>query len=164
MCQHILLLLVILKLGKAREIGFPLVAKIVSDQILHKTDVQGVKVGLQNEEETKEAFLDMYGRLSKEYDVKGVLLEKMVPKGIELIVGLQNDPQFGPVIMLGLGGIYTELFKDISFRVLPITKEDVLDMIRRFKRKQNVLKGFRGATPIDLDMLSDAIVKIGNLE
>ena len=76
----------------------------------------------------------MYDRLSKDYDVKGVLLEKMVPKGIELIVGLQNDPQFGPVMMLGLGGIYTELFKDISFRVLPITKEDALDMIRRFKR------------------------------
>jgi 3-hydroxypropionyl-CoA synthetase (ADP-forming) len=149
-------------LVKSREIGFPLVAKIVSDQILHKTDVQGVKVGLQNEEETKEAFLDMYGRLSKEYDVKGVLLEKMVPKGIELIVGLQNDPQFGPVIMLGLGGIYTELFKDISFRVLPITKEDALDMINDLKGNK-ILKGFRGSEPVDLDILCDAIVKIGNL-
>ena len=149
-------------LVKSREIGFPLVAKIVSDQILHKTDVQGVKVGLQNEEETKEAFLDMHGRLSKEYDVKGVLLEKMVPKGIELIVGLQNDPQFGPVIMLGLGGIYTELFKDISFRVLPITKEDALDMINDLKGN-TILKGFRGSEPVDLDILCDAIVKIGNL-
>ncbi len=149
-------------LVKSREIGFPLVAKIVSDQILHKTDVQGVKVGLQNEEETKEAFLDMHGRLSKEYDVKGVLLEKMVPKGIELIVGLQNDPQFGPVIMLGLGGIYTELFKDICFRVLPITKEDALDMINDLKGNK-ILKGFRGSEPVDLDILCDAIVKIGNL-
>lgn len=149
-------------LVKSREIGFPLVAKIVSDQILHKTDVQGVKVGLQNEEETKEAFLDIHGRLSKEYDVKGVLLEKMVPKGIELIVGLQNDPQFGPVIMLGLGGIYTELFKDISFRVLPITKEDALDMINDLKGNK-ILKGFRGSEPVDLDILCDAIVKIGNL-
>lgn len=149
-------------LVKSREIGFPLVAKIVSDQILHKTDVQGVKVGLQNEEETKEAFLDMHGRLSKEYDVKGVLLEKMVPKGIELIVGLQNDPQFGPVIMLGLGGIYTELFKDISFRVLPIIKEDALDMINDLKGNK-ILKGFRGSEAVDLDILCDAIVKIGNL-
>lgn len=149
-------------LVKSREIGFPLVAKIVSDQILHKTDVQGVKVGLQNEEETKEAFLDMHGRLSKEYDVKGVLLEKMVPKGIELIVGLQNDPQFGPVIMLGLGGIYTELFRDISFRVLPITKEDALNMINDLKGNK-ILKGFRGSEPVDLDILCDAIVKIGNL-
>jgi 3-hydroxypropionyl-CoA synthetase (ADP-forming) len=148
--------------SKAKEIGFPLVAKIVSDQILHKTDVQGVKVGLNNENEVKETFRDMYNRLSKDYKVKGVLLEKMVPKGIELIVGLQNDLQFGPVLMLGLGGIYTELFKDVSFRVLPITKEDVLDMIDDLKAKE-VLKGFRGAEPINLEMLCDAILKIGNL-
>ena len=87
-------------ISKSKEIGFPLVAKIVSDQILHKTDVKGVKVGLENENAVRETFLDMYNRLSKDYSVKGVLLEKMVPKGIELIVGLQNDPQFGPVIML----------------------------------------------------------------
>lgn len=148
--------------SKAKEIGFPIVAKIVSDQILHKTDVQGVKVGIKNEEEAKESFLDMYSRLSKEYDVKGVLLEKMVPKGVELIVGLQNDPQFGPVIMLGLGGIYTELFKDISFRVLPITKEDAMEMFNDLKGNK-ILKGFRGAEPVDLNILSDAIVKIGNL-
>ncbi len=147
---------------KAKEIGFPLVAKIVSDQILHKTDVQGVKIGLQNENEVRETFLDMYNRLSKEYKIKGVLLEKMVPKGIELIVGLQNDPQFGPVIMLGLGGIYTELFKDVSFRVLPISKEDALDMINDLKAKE-ILKGFRGAQEINLDMLCDAIIKIGDL-
>ena len=148
--------------SKSKEIGFPLVAKIVSDQILHKTDVKGVKVGLENENEVKETFLDMYNRLSKDYSVKGVLLEKMVPKGIELIVGLQNDPQFGPVIMLGLGGIYTELFKDVSFRVLPITKKDALEMINDLKAKE-ILQGFRGSQSINLDMLSDAIIKIGNL-
>ena len=148
--------------SKAKEIGFPVVAKIVSDEILHKTDVQGVKIGLQNENEVKETFLDMYNRLSKDYKIKGVLLEKTVPKGIELIVGLQNDPQFGPVIMLGLGGIYTELFKDVSFRVLPISKQDALDMINDLKAKE-ILKGFRGAQEINLDMLCDAIIKIGNL-
>ncbi|HEX5185300.1 MAG TPA: acetate--CoA ligase family protein, partial [Nitrososphaeraceae archaeon] len=148
--------------SKAKEIGFPLVAKIVSDQILHKTDVQGVKIGLQNENEVKETFLDMYNRLSKDYKIKGVLLEKMVPKGIELIVGLQNDPQFGPVIMLGLGGIYTELFKDVSFRVLPISKQDALDMINDLRAKE-ILQGFRGSQKINLDMLCDAIIKIGNL-
>ncbi|HET7642132.1 MAG TPA: acetate--CoA ligase family protein, partial [Nitrososphaeraceae archaeon] len=148
--------------SRAKEIGFPVVAKIVSDEILHKTDVQGVKIGLQNEKEVKETFLDMYNRLSKDYKIKGVLLEKMVPKGIELIVGLQNDPQFGPVIMLGLGGIYTELFKDVSFRVLPISKQDALDMINDLRAKE-ILKGFRGAQEINLDMLCDAIIKIGNL-
>src|SRR6185436_16971098 len=82
--------------AQAQAIGYPLVAKIVSTQILHKTDVKGVKVGLQNEAAVKETFNDMYGRLTTQYNVKGVLLEKMAaPGGIELIVGLQNDPQFG---------------------------------------------------------------------
>lgn len=147
---------------KSEELGFPLVAKIVSEEILHKTDVKGVKVGLQNSDEVKETFSDMYNRLSKQFNVKGVLLEKMVPPGIELIVGLQNDSQFGPVIMLGLGGIYTEIFKDISFRVLPITKEDAKEMIEELKGKA-ILTGFRGSEPVNLEMLSDAIVNIGNL-
>ena len=119
---------------EANSIGYPLVAKIVSPQILHKTDVGGVKIDLKNEEDVKTAFNDMYVRLSKEYDVKGILLEKMVPKGVEMIVGLQNDPQFGPVIMAGLGGIFTELFKDVSFRVLPITQDDALEMIEELTR------------------------------
>src|SRR5574341_21720 len=134
--------------AKSKQIGFPLVAKIVSPQILHKTDVKGVKVGLQNEAQVKEAFADMHGRLSSQYSVKGVLLEKMVPQGAELIVGLQNDPQFGPIIMAGIGGIYTEVFKDVAFRVLPITKEDALSMIEELKGKK-ILEGVRGAAPVD---------------
>src|SRR5215831_5638689 len=149
-------------LEKARQIGFPLVAKVVSSEILHKTDVNGVRVGLRSETDVREEFLDMYGRLSKQYELKGVLLEKMVQPGVELIVGLQNDPQFGPVIMLGMGGIYTEVFKDVSFRVLPITKADALQMIEDLKGKQ-ILKGFRGSEPIDTDMLGQALVNIGNL-
>lgn len=147
---------------KANELGFPLVAKIVSPQILHKTDVGGIRVGLSSEEEVRQTFTDLYARLSKEYEVKGVLLEKMVPKGIELIVGLQNDSQFGPVIMVGLGGIYTEIFKDVVFRVLPITNADATTMIEDLRGKQ-ILKGFRGADPINIEMLSDALVKIGKL-
>jgi 3-hydroxypropionyl-CoA synthetase (ADP-forming) len=147
---------------EANSIGYPLVAKIVSPQILHKTDVGGVKIDLKNEDDVKSAFNDMYERLSKKYDVKGVLLEKMVPKGVEIIVGLQNDPQFGPVIMVGLGGIFTELFKDVSFRVLPITKIDALEMIEELQGKK-LLKGYRGSQPINLDMLCDALVNIGKL-
>nr|ACY24543.1 CoA-binding domain-containing protein [uncultured crenarchaeote 76h13] len=147
---------------KSKEIGFPLVAKIVSPDILHKTDVDGVKVGLSSEAEVKEAFDDMFNRLKEKFDVKGVLLEKMVPKGVELIVGLQNDFQFGPSIMVGLGGIYTELFKDVSFRVLPVTKNEAVKMLESLRGK-DILKGFRGSKPIDLDMLSEAIVNIGNL-
>ena len=147
---------------KSKEIGFPLVAKIVSPDILHKTDVGGVKVGLSSEDEVKKAFDDMFNRLKEKFDVKGVLLEKMVPNGVELIVGLQNDSQFGPSIMVGLGGIYTELFKDVSFRVLPITKNEAAKMLESLRGK-DILKGFRGSKPIDLDMLSQAIVNIGTL-
>jgi 3-hydroxypropionyl-CoA synthetase (ADP-forming) len=146
---------------QAQAVGYPLVAKIVSPQILHKTDVKGVKVGLQNEAAVKETFDDMYGRLSKQYSVKGVLLEKMAaPGGVELIVGLQNDPQFGPVIMAGIGGIYTEVFKDVSFRVLPITKEDAISMIEDLKGNK-ILKGFRGMPPVSMDVLATALVNIG---
>ena len=147
---------------KSKEIGFPLVAKIVSPDILHKTDVGGVKIGLSSEDEVKKAFDDMFNRLKEKFDVKGVLLEKMVPKGVELIVGLQNDFQFGPSIMVGLGGIYTELFKDVSFRVLPVTKNEAAKMLESLRGK-DILKGFRGSTPVDLDMLSEAIVNIGTL-
>ncbi|MFL6489113.1 MAG: acetate--CoA ligase family protein [Nitrososphaera sp.] len=146
---------------QAEKIGYPLVAKIVSPEILHKTDVQGVKVGLQNSSEVKDAFNDIYGRLSKQYKVKGLLLEKMASGGgVEIIVGLQNDPQFGPVIMAGIGGIYTEVFRDVSFRVLPITKEDAINMIEDLKGNR-ILKGFRGAPPVDVNMLADALVNIG---
>jgi 3-hydroxypropionyl-CoA synthetase (ADP-forming) len=147
---------------KSKEIGFPLVAKIVSPDILHKTDVDGVKVGLSSEDEVKKAFDDMFNRLKEKFDVKGVLLEKMVPKGVELIVGLQNDSQFGPSIMVGIGGIYTELFKDVSFRVLPVTKNEAAKMLESLRGK-DILKGFRGSTPVDLGMLSEAIVNIGTL-
>jgi 3-hydroxypropionyl-CoA synthetase (ADP-forming) len=147
---------------RSREIGFPLVAKIVSADILHKTDVGGVKVGLSSEDDVKKTFDDMYYRLKEKYDVKGVLLEKMVPNGVELIIGLQNDSQFGPSIMVGLGGIYTELFKDVSFRVLPITKNDASKMLESLRGK-DILKGFRGSKPINMDMLSEAIVNIGTL-
>jgi len=115
----------------AKKLGFPLVMKVVSPQILHKTDVGGVKIGVGNIADVKKTFNDMYGRLSKKkgVNVKGILLEKMVPKGVELIVGIQNDSQFGPVIMVGLGGILTEIFKDVAFRMLPITTSDAKSML-----------------------------------
>jgi 3-hydroxypropionyl-CoA synthetase (ADP-forming) len=148
--------------NKAKELGYPLVAKIVSPQILHKTDIGGIRVGLKSEAEVRQTFEDLYTRLSKQYKVKGVLLERMVTQGIELIVGLQNDSQFGPVIMVGLGGIYTEIFKDVVFRILPITNAEATSMIEDLRGKQ-ILKGFRGAEPIDIEMLSNALVKIGRL-
>jgi len=119
----------------AKKLGFPLVMKVVSPQILHKTDVGGVKVGVNDTADVKKTFNDMYGRLSKKkgVNVKGILLEKMVPKGVELIVGIQNDPQFGPVIMVGLGGVLTEIFKDVTFRMLPITTSDAKSMLSELR-------------------------------
>ena len=149
---------------QAKKIGFPLVMKVVSPQILHKTDVGGVKVGINNVADVKKTFNDMYGRLSKKkgVDVKGILLEKMVPKGVELIVGIQNDPQFGPMIMAGLGGVMTEVFKDVAFRMLPITTSDAKSMINELKGSK-LLKGFRGSAPVDLNMVAKMLVDIGKL-
>lgn len=149
---------------QAKKIGFPLVMKVVSPQILHKTDVGGVKVGINDIKEVKKTFNDMYGRLSKKkgVQVKGILLEKMVPKGIELIVGIQNDSQFGPVIMAGLGGIMTEVMKDVAFRMLPITTSDAKSMLNELKGSK-LLKGFRGSKPIDLNMVAKMLVQIGKL-
>ena len=149
---------------QAKKIGFPLVMKVVSPQILHKTDVGGVKVGLENVADVKKTFNDMYGRLSKKkgVDVKGILLEKMVPKGVELIVGIQNDPQFGPMIMAGMGGVMTEVFKDVAFRMLPITTSDAKSMLNELKGSA-LLKGFRGSEPIDLNMAAKMLVDIGKL-
>jgi len=149
---------------QAKKIGFPLVMKVVSPQILHKTDVGGVKVGLDNVNDVKKTFKDMYGRLSKKkgVEVKGILLEKMVPKGVELIVGIQNDPQFGPVIMVGLGGIMTEVMKDVAFRMLPISTSDAKSMLNELKGAK-LLKGFRGSEPIDTNMVAKMLVQIGQL-
>ena len=149
---------------QAKKIGFPLVMKVVSPQILHKTDVGGVKVGLDNVNDVKKTFKDMYGRLSKKkgVDVKGILLEKMVPKGVELIVGIQNDSQFGPVIMVGLGGIMTEVMKDVAFRMLPISTSDAKSMLSELKGSA-LLKGFRGSESIDTNMVANMLVQIGKL-
>lgn len=147
---------------KASEIGFPLVAKVVSHEILHKTDVKGVKVGIKSSSEAKAVFSEMYDRLSREYQLKGILLEKMVPSGIEIIIGLQNDPQFGPVIMVGLGGILTEVFQDVSFRVLPIDASDAEEMLRDLKGFK-LLEGFRGSEAINISVLKEALLNIGRL-
>jgi 3-hydroxypropionyl-CoA synthetase (ADP-forming) len=147
---------------KAAEIGFPLVAKVVSPEILHKTDVKGVKVGIKSGSEAEAVFSEMYDRLSKQYQIKGILLEKMVPPGIEIIIGLQNDAQFGPVLMVGLGGILTEVFQDVSFRVLPINENDAEEMLKDLKGSK-LLKGFRGSEAIDIGVLKEALLNIGRL-
>ena len=133
--------------------------KKVVDLSFEKTDVKiretlkAEGFGVITEIDVKKTFNDMFGRLSKKkgVEVKGILLEKMVPKGVELIVGIQNDPQFGPTIMVGLGGIMTEIMDDVSFRMLPISTLDAKSMINELKGSK-LLKRFRGSAPIDLNM------------
>ena len=147
----------------ARKMGFPLVMKVVSPKILHKTDVGGVKVGITKISDVKKTFADMHKRLAKkDSQFKGILLEKMVPPGVELIVGVQNDPQFGPVIMAGMGGIMTEVMKDVAFRMLPITIQDAQSMLDEL-RGAALLGGFRGSEPIDTRMVSKMLVKVGKM-
>ena len=149
----------------AERMGFPVVLKISSDDILHKSDAGGVKVGMQNAEEVKQAFAEIMDS-AREYnptaDIDGVLVQRMVDGGTEVIVGMNRDPQFGPMIMFGLGGIYVELLKDVSFRVAPITALDAEEMIDEI-RTSKMLKGFRGKPEGDLEALKDCLMRVAQL-
>ena len=142
-----------------------MVLKVSSDEILHKSDAGGVRVGLRNEDQVKNAFREILENASA-YDpdvhVDGVLVQQMVGGGTEVIVGMNRDPQFGPVIMFGLGGIYVEVLGDVAFRVAPVSEADAREMIEEI-RSVEVLKGARGREPADLDALVDCILRVSQL-
>ena len=144
------------------KIGYPLVLKIVSPDIVHKSDVGGVKVGVKNAEEVKDAFKSIMSNVKdKAPDAKiaGVLVQEMVPEGLEVIVGATRDPTFGPVLLFGLGGIFVEVLKDVSFRIAPVTKFDAESMLGEIKAAK-ILEGYRGTPPRDKDALVDIIMKL----
>jgi len=149
----------------AKEIGYPVVMKIASPQIIHKSDAGGVKVGLSNDKELQSAFNEII-KNAKEYDknavIKGVLIVEMVNGGKELIIGSKLEPGFGPVIMLGMGGIYVEILKDVTFRLAPVTELEANDMISSIKT-QKLLMGVRGEKPSDLKNLSECIQRLSQL-
>lgn len=149
----------------AKKIGFPVVMKIASPQIIHKSDAGGVKVGIANEKDAKAAF-DQIIKNAKKYDknaaIKGVLVQEMVKGGKELILGSKLEPGFGPVVMLGMGGIYVEVLKDVTFRLAPITDKEADDMISSIKTKK-ILEGVRGEKPSDLKTLSELIQRLSAL-
>ncbi len=149
----------------AKEIGYPVVMKIASPQIIHKSDAGGVKVGLSNDKEVENAFKEIVEN-AKKYDknavIKGVLVVEMVKGGKEMIIGSKLEPGFGPVIMLGMGGIYVEIFKDVTFRLAPVTEREADDMISSIKT-QKLLKGVRGEKPSDIKKLSDCIQRLSQL-
>ncbi|WP_297501632.1 acetate--CoA ligase family protein, partial [Thermococcus sp.] len=149
----------------SREIGYPVVMKIVSPQIIHKSDAGGVKINIKSDEEAKKAFREIMENARKykpDADLWGVIIYRLLPLGKEVIVGMIRDPQFGPAVMFGLGGIFVEILKDVSFRVAPITKEEALEMIREIKAYP-ILAGARGEKPADIEALADVVVKVGEL-
>ncbi|WP_045216895.1 acetate--CoA ligase alpha subunit [Desulfonatronovibrio magnus] len=150
----------------AEKFGYPVVLKIASPNISHKTDVDGVKIGLQTSEEVRKVFLEITGRsarLRPDAHIAGCLVQEMAPKNCkEVIVGFKRDEQFGPLIMFGLGGIYVEVLKDISFRLAPVTKDDAQKMIREIKSYM-LLKGFRGDLPIDFNAVEDIILTMSQM-
>jgi acyl-CoA synthetase (NDP forming) len=147
------------------KIGYPVVLKIISPDILHKTDVGGVKVGIKSQAEAREAYRAIIRntlRAKKDAKVVGVLVQKMASSGREFVVGATRDPQFGPTVMFGLGGIYVELFQDVSFRLAPVSERDSMAMILELKSAP-LLTGFRGSKPLDLNATSRVIRSVGKM-
>ncbi|OPX36221.1 MAG: carboxylate--amine ligase [Desulfobacteraceae bacterium 4484_190.3] len=142
------------------EIGFPLVMKGSSSSITHKTEKGLIRVDIRDEKEAGEAFEDIMGKMDGQGE--GVLVQEMVKGARELVVGLTRDPQFGPCVMFGLGGIFTEILKDISFRVAPLEKKDALDMMQEIKGRK-ILEAVRGMEAADLDTLAQILVTVGKI-
>lgn len=149
----------------AADMGYPVVLKVASPDILHKTDVGGVKVDLENATDVRDAFdLITYRaqRYLPEARLWGCLVQKMVPAGIEILIGMNRDPQFGPLVTFGLGGIYVETLKDISFRVAPFSRVEAETMIEEIRAKA-LLDGVRGRPAVDKEALVDALLRIGQM-
>lgn len=141
----------------AAGMGYPVALKIVSPEIEHKTDIGGVKVGIRNEEMLRVAYRAIM-QAAGGRKVEGILVQKMARKGVELIIGGKRDPQFGHMVVLGLGGIYVEIFRDISARICPVTREDVDDMMSELK-SHPLLEGARGKKPISKKALEDLVLR-----
>jgi len=151
--------------GLAKEMIFPITMKIVSPGIIHKTDAGGVKVDIKTEKEARIAYQEIIfeaKKYNKRAKISGVIVYPMVPQGTEIIIGIMQDPHFGPVIMFGLGGIFVEVLKDISFRVLPIEERDAEEMISEIKGYK-ILEGIRGEAPKDIQAIKDLLLKISQL-
>jgi acetyl coenzyme A synthetase (ADP forming)-like protein len=149
----------------ASAMGYPVVLKVASPDILHKTDVGGVKVGLENASDVRDAFdLITYRaqRYLPEARLWGCLVQKMVPAGLEILIGMNRDPQFGPLVTFGLGGIYVETLRDASFRIAPFSRDEAADMLHEL-RSSALLDGVRGEPPVDKQALIEALLRVGQL-
>ena len=148
----------------AKKIGYPVVLKIVSPDVVHKTDVGGRILNIKNEEELKKAYEKILANVKKKVRkarIHGMLVQKMVGDGLEIIIGGKKDAQFGETIMFGLGGIFVEVFGDVSFRVVPIEKKDAVEMVEEVKGYE-ILKGYRGKK-YDVKVIVDVLMKVSKL-
>ena len=152
-------------IGLTKEINFPIAMKIVSPNIIHKTDAGGVKLNIKDETEARLAYQEIIfkaKKYNKNAKISGAIVDSMIPEGTEIIIGMMKDPHFGPVIMFGLGGIFVEVLKNISFRILPIEARDAEEMISEIKGYK-ILKGIRGEAPKDIQAIKDLLLKISQL-
>ena len=149
----------------ARRIGYPVVMKIASPDILHKTDIGGVRLNIRNESEVRDSF-DLLVYRSTHYmaeaEIWGCLVQEMVTGGREVILGMNADPQFGPLLMFGLGGIYVEVLRDVTFRLAPLSREDAGEMIQEI-RGYPLLRGVRGESAADTETIIDTLLRTSQL-
>jgi len=148
-----------------KDIKYPVVLKIVSPDILHKTDVGGIKVGISNEKELEENFEQIIWNVKKympDANIRGILIQEMIKSNKETIIGMSRDPQFGPMLMFGLGGIYVEVLKDVSFRIAPVSEGSARKMIQEIKAIK-LLKGARGEKESDIDSIVEVLMKMSQL-
>ena len=146
----------------SKEAGFPVVLKTASPDIIHKSDSGGVKLGLTNATQVGNAYSEIMSSIRQRFPkarIQGVSVQKMARPGIEVIIGMSKDAQFGPVLMFGLGGILVEMLKDVSFRIVPVTRKDAGEMIKEIKGYP-LLQGYRGQEPADIPSLERLIVKV----
>lgn len=146
----------------SKNLGFPVVLKVLSPAISHKSDVGGVKIGLKSASQVKIAYKEIMDSVKqKEPGAKilGVTVQKMARPGIEVIMGMSKDPQFGPVLMFGLGGVFVEVLKDVSFRIVPLVSRDAREMISEIKGFP-ILKGYRGQEPANIALLENTLLKL----
>ncbi|MCL6610293.1 MAG: acetate--CoA ligase family protein [Peptococcaceae bacterium] len=151
--------------NQARKIGYPVVLKVDSPDIAHKTEAGALKLNLKDDGEVREAFDEIMANArayKPEARINGVSVQEMLPEGTEVIIGVTRDPVFGPVIMFGLGGIFVEVLKDVSFRVAPVSPGDARDMVREIKGYA-MLEGVRGKPPADVEAIADVILKVSDL-
>jgi len=146
----------------SKQMGFPVVLKVSSSDVVHKSDAGGVKLGLANAAQVGRAYTEIVSSIKEKYPlakIQGVSVQKMAPPGVEVIIGMSKDAQFGPVLMFGLGGVLVEVLKDVSFRIVPLIRRDASEMIKEIKGYP-ILEGYRGMEPADIGALEKLIVKV----